>query len=128
MKLNQRTANIFEGVGLIIILLSFFFQMVETGIENDIREQENYQIHKKLDYLWAISTHEYSKKHPEAKVNFAIDFKSYLDDYTIYDQDRKNLTNWQKLVNYEWFINVRILLYIAGCFLIVIPKFSRIKD
>lgn len=128
MKFNQRKANIIEGFGLFFLLLSFFFQMVETGMENDIRKHENYLIHKKLDYLWAISSYDYSKKYPEEKVNFTIDFKSYFDDYTTYDQDIENLTNWEKLVNYKWFICVRTLLYIIGCFLIVIPKFLKIKE
>ncbi len=128
MKLNQRTANIFEGVGLIILLLSFFFQMVETRIENDIREHENYQIHKKLDYLWAISSHDYSKKYPDAKVHFAINFKSFMNDYKIYDQDRQELSYWQKILNYEWFTIIRNWLFIFGSIFLIFPKFMKIKE
>jgi hypothetical protein len=128
MKSTQKAATRFEGIGLILILLSFFIQMIETGIEADIREAENYHINKKLDYLWAISSHDYANNHPETDVHFTLNFKSHFEDYKIYSEDKKEINNWQKLVKYEWFTNTRLLLFIFGSILLIIPKFVNIID
>lgn len=127
MTIAKRKTNWLEGFGLIFILFSFFVQMVETGIENDIIELQNYQIHKKLDYIWSITSHDYSQKYPEQGEHFVINFKSSLDDYKIYSQDYKELNDWQKLVKYGWFTNTRLALFIIGSIMLIIPKFLPSK-
>ena len=128
MAISNRNANLLEGIGLLLILLSFMIQMVETGIESDIREQENYYIHKKLDHIWAITSHDYAQKYPESGVHSAINFKYYFDDYKIYSQDQEELTEWEKLVKYNWFTNIRLICFILGSFLLILPKFIKTKD
>jgi|LakMenEpi03Aug12_release.lakeMendotaPanAssembly.Ray.scaffolds.fasta_scaffold309796_2 hypothetical protein len=123
MVVTQKKLSKLEGIGLILILLSFFVQMVEVGIESDIREHENYQIHKKLDHIWAVASHDYALKHGIQESQFSIDFQYYLKDYEIYSENKQDLDSWQKLVKYDWFINVRLVLFVIGSALLLIVKF-----
>ena len=128
MKITRLKANKFEGIGLILILLSFFVQMIETDIENDIKEQENFNIQNKIDYLWTVMSDDYSNRYPEHEVHMAIDFKYFVDDYKIYTQNQQQLSGWKKLVKHNWFTNTRLSLFILGSIILIIPKFLNIKE
>ncbi len=126
--MSKRTGNLLEGIGLIFILFSFFVQMIETNIETDTRELANYQIHKKLDHIWQIVSTDYAKRYPEQDVRITIDFKHFVNEYKIYSEDKEELSNWEKLVKYKWFTNIRLSLFILGSLLLIIPKFIKTKD
>jgi hypothetical protein len=122
--MRLKKTNVIEGLGLSLILLSFFVQMIETDIESDILEYRNYQIHKKLDYIWSVVSTDYAKKYPETGVYKGINFQSFCNDYKIYSEDKEDISIWEELVKYEWFIYVRLTLFILGSILVIIPKFS----
>lgn len=123
-----KKVNTLEGFGLILILLSFFIQIVETDIESDIRDQENYLIHKKLDYIWEITSNDFGNRYPEQAVHSSINFKAYVDSYKIYSQDKLELNQWEELVKYKWFTNIRLFVFVIGSLMLIIPKFIQIKN
>jgi len=127
MTFAKKRSDILDGIGLVLILFSFFVQMTEIGIESDIRQQENYHIHRKLDYIWTVVSHDYAKKYPEQGVYFAMDFKHYHNDYKIYSEDKRDLSKWEELVKYKSFTNIRLFLFIIGSVMLIVPKFYSTK-
>ncbi|HXD94355.1 MAG TPA: hypothetical protein VNX01_14210 [Bacteroidia bacterium] len=43
-----------EGTGLILLLISFGWQVFQQDISDLAKEQQDCQIHEKLDHLWFI--------------------------------------------------------------------------
>jgi len=76
-KLERKTLNRIEGIGLFFILISFFMQLVQNDLESSKRESQNYHLNKKLDYIWTIAEKQYSENHPDDGVSMAINLKSY---------------------------------------------------
>ncbi len=101
--------------------------MIETNVENDIKEQEHYHIHKCLDYLWAVVADDYANKHPKEGISTLIEFKNYFRNYKIYSEDYNDLNNWVNIVHSKWITLTRIILFITGSILLIIPKFTKEK-
>lgn len=121
-SINKRfTNNRIEGIGLIIILFSFFIQIVEEDLSNQKHEAEIYNIHKKLDAIWHVYSKDFSSRNPEYGVSSTIDFKHYDKDWKIYSENRKEIKVWNDLVDESG--KYKMILFIIGSILIVIPKF-----
>lgn len=56
--------NKFEGIGLILVLFSFFIQIAEEEFTNQKQESEYYNIHKKLDAIWHVYSKDFSTRKP----------------------------------------------------------------
>ena len=122
--MTESKVNIIEGVGLLLILLSFFIQLIESDIESEVREAQFYQTQIKLDRLWIIVSKEYSEKHPDLNVHSAIDFESINKDWKYYSQDKEYLESWKKSVYFGQISKMRIWIFVIGSILLLTPKFS----
>lgn len=120
---KKLTNNRIEGIGLVLILFSVFIQIAEEDFNNQKQEAENYNIHKKLDAIWHVYSKDFSSRNPEYEVSSAINFKHYVDDWKIYSENRKEIKVWSDLV--ETSGKYKMLLFILGSILIVIPKFRE---
>jgi hypothetical protein len=100
MKIKKKTLNIIEGIGLILILGSFFIQLLENDSANFKQEMRYYRLNSKMDYLWTIVSKDYSEKHPQDDITFSIDFKSYLDNWKIYSEEKKEVEKFKKKLNF----------------------------
>ena len=126
--LKRKTAlNRIEGIGLILILSSFLIQIIETDIDNEAREYENYKIQNKLDILWRVTSKEYADNHPEDRAHFSVDFKHYVDNWKIYSEELEYSEKWKNDVGFNLFSNCRIWLFIFGSIIVIIPKFIKEK-
>lgn len=120
---KKLTNNRIEGIGLVLVLFSVFIQIAEEDFNNQKQEAENYNIHKKLDAIWHVYSKDFSSRNPEYEVSSAINFKHYVDDWKIYSENRKEIKVWSDLV--ETSGKYKMLLFILGSILIVIPKFRE---
>lgn len=118
---KKLTNNRIEGIGLILVLFSVFIQIAEEDFNNQKHEAENYNVHKKLDAIWHVYSKDFSSRNPEYGVSSAINFKHYDEDWKIYSENRKEIKVWADLV--ETSGKYKMVLFILGSFLIVIPKF-----
>lgn len=115
--------NKIEGIGLILVLFSFFIQIAEEEFKNQKQESEYYNIHKKLDAIWHVYSKDFSTRNPEYDVSSAINFKHYDENWKIYSQNREEIKVWDNLV--ETAGKYKMILFIIGSIFIVIPKFRK---
>ncbi|MGN7787752.1 hypothetical protein ACTJIJ_24675 [Niabella sp. 22666] len=125
--MTDRKANILEGIGLLLILFSFFIQLIEMNIEGEVREAQFAQTQLKLDQLWTVVSDDYSEKRPEHGVSKAIDLKAIEKGWKYYSQEKEELSEWEKSVLYGAISKWRIWVFILGSVLILIPKFTKRK-
>jgi hypothetical protein len=125
--MTKKKQNLIEGLGLLLILLSFLIQLIETDIESEIREAQFYQTQKKLDNIWILTSKDYSEKHPELNVHSGINFEGIVKNWSHYSEDKKYLDNWKDSVYFKGISNSRIWIFIIGSILILIPKFTKQK-
>lgn len=124
MKLSKTTIfERVEGFGLFLILLSFFIQLTENNIEEDIREAQHNQTQTKLDKIW-FQINTISSNLIETKPNFSASSKS---EWKYYPEDKSYLDNWKTSVFYETISYYRIWIFVFGSMLIIIPKFVKLK-
>jgi len=124
--LKQYNLNILEGLGLIIVLLSTFVQIFNTSISNDKQEYDYAKIHRKLDDLWKVNSHQYAENHPNDSVFFAINFPYLVDDWKIYSQEHEESLYLDNAINYHE--TIRIVFFIIGSILLLLPKFIKPND
>ncbi len=125
IKANKKTLNKIEGIGLILILLSFFTQLIQNDLEGSLQESQYYHLNKKLDYIWTIVEKQYSENHPEEGVSMAINFKAYDEDWKIYSEQIKELKPWEESISI--FSKISIWIFVFGTLLLIIPKFMEEK-
>jgi hypothetical protein len=128
MTISKTTANILEGIGLLLVLGSFLIQLLESEIEANLKEAQHYETQAKLDALWSILVKEYSTAHPEIGVQMAIDFKVMDKNWKYYSQNRQELQQWKKGVLAHPTSAARILIFILGSLLLIFPKFVKIHE
>ena len=126
MKIKNKTLNIIEGIGLILILSSFFIQLLENDSANFKQEMRYYRLNTKMDHLWTIVSKDYSEKHPQDDITFSIDFKSYLDNWKIYSEEKKEIEKFEKEI--EFYACIRNIAFILGSIMLIIPKFIDEKN
>ena len=119
--------SIIEGWGLILILASFLWQLIETEAQNIRQEGQNYEVHKKLDALWDLHYYEYV--HSPLNKNQSViwsDFESTFDEWKIYSETKKEYEELE--TELTWFAGIRIFLFVLGSILLIIPKFTFKKN
>jgi len=125
MKAKRSTLNKLEGIGLLLILLSFFLQLFQNDLQSSLNDTQYYQLHDKLDTLWRIIQNDYSQNHPEAGVSGTINFEEYSNNWKIYSEEIKELKTWEQSIIF--FSKINIILFIIGSVFLIIPKFIEEK-
>lgn len=125
MTASKKTLNRVEGLGLILILISFFMQLMQNDLEGSKHESEYYHLNEKLDNMWTIIEKQYSENHPDEGVSMAINFKFYDENWKIYSEQRKEMESWEDAINI--FSKISIVIFITGTIISIIPKFIEEK-
>ncbi|OYX84387.1 MAG: hypothetical protein B7Y83_08370 [Flavobacteriales bacterium 32-34-25] len=125
MKSKRSTLNKLEGIGLLLILLSFFLQLFQNDLQSSLNDTQYYQLHDKLDTLWRIIQNDYSQNHPESGVSGTINFEEYSNNWKIYSEEIKELKTWEKSIIF--FSKINIILFVIGSVFLIIPKFIEEK-
>lgn len=116
-----------EGWGLILILASFLWQIIETDLQNMSQEVEYYKIHQKLDALWMLQSNEYANSPlNKSQVMNAIDFEYIFKNWKYYGADKKEYEPLNSQL--KWAAIVRILIFVIGSGLLIVPKFVKQND
>jgi len=118
--------NKLEAWGLLLILFSFGWQILEEHIAVLSSQTDKYQLHVKLDLIWLLIVDEYYQNQSD---------KAYPRSVSDIDSLNKNWKYWSELieekerVTYQSkvFSGIRIILYLAGSILILVPKFREPK-
>lgn len=121
MKLSTVWLNRVEGIGLVLILFSFFVQIFQNNSEESFRESQNYHINKKLDHIWALIENKYAEEHPEKKLKPLIELKSLDHDWELYSNQAKEMKTWEDKI--EFFADISTWIFVLGTILAILPKF-----
>lgn len=121
MKLSASWLNRVEGIGLVLILFSFFVQIFQNNSEESFRESQNYHINKKLDHIWALIENKYAEEHPEKKLKPLIRLKSLDHDWELYSRQAKEMKAWEDQI--EFFADISTWIFVLGTILAILPKF-----
>lgn len=121
MKLSAVWLGRVEGIGLVLILLSFFVQIFQNDSEESFRNSQNYHINKKLDHIWALIENKYAEEHPEKKLKPLIRLKSLDHDWELYSKQAKEMENWEDQINF--FADISTWIFVIGTILAILPKF-----
>lgn len=125
--MTERRSNLIESIGLILILLSFSVQLVETDIENEVREAQFYQTQNKLDRMWDLIGDEYSLDHSKSSNTRYLEFQEINKNWKYYSQDKEYLDDWKKSVWFDNISKLRIWIFILGSLFLIFPKLVRKK-
>lgn len=125
MKAKRSTLNKLEGIGLLLILISFFLQLVQNDLQSALNKSQYYHLHNKLDTIWQIIQNDYSQNHPEARVSGTINFETYSKNWKIYSEQIKELKSLEDSNNI--FSKLNIIIFVFGSVLLIIPKFIEEK-
>jgi len=126
MKLSAVGLNRLEGIGLILILFSFFIQIFQNNSEESFRESQNYHLNKKLDHLWVFIKKEYADGHLKKKDSLMLNSKSTNDDWEAYSSQAKELKTWEGKI--EFFADISTWIFVLGTILVILPKFIPEKS
>lgn len=127
MAINQRTANMLEGIGLVLILITFLIQLLENGVDQEVRENANLEVQTKLDALWTVVSTDYAEKHPKDSVYKGIVLKNVDAGWKYYEQNRQKISSWKAAVHADITTTIRITLFLLGSIFLIIPKFAKVK-
>ena len=122
IKTSRTWLNRIEGIGLILILFSFFVQSFQSDSESSFRESQNYHLNKKLDHIWRMIEKEYEENHSKS----AINLKSLDKDWEFYSRQVKELENWEGKINL--FSQIGTWIFVLGTILVIAPKFMEEKE
>lgn len=125
MKAKKGTLNKIEGVGLLFVLVSFFFQLFQNNLQSNLNESQYYRLHEKLDTMWHVVQNDYSKNHPETGVSGVINFKVLSSNWKIYSEQIQELKSWEDGI--DFFSKLSIAIFVLGSLLLIIPKFIEEK-
>ncbi len=118
MKLSRVWLNRIEGIGLILILFSFFVQSFQSDSESSFRESQNYHLNKKLDHIWTLIGKEYTLNHSE---RITVDLQSYNKDWEFYSKQVKELESWEGKI--ALFSQIGTWIFVLGTIMVIAPKF-----
>ncbi|MCA0363035.1 MAG: hypothetical protein LCH67_03270 [Bacteroidetes bacterium] len=125
--MTERKNNIIESIGLLLILLSFLIQLIETDIESEIREAQFYQTQVKLDRVWDLLGKEYSIDNNKTSNSRYIEFQEINKHWKYYSQDKEYLDEWKKSVLFDFISKIRIWIFVLGSLILIIPKWIKRK-
>ncbi len=126
MKLSAVGLNRLEGIGLILILFSFFIQIFQNNSEESFRESQNYHLNKKLDHLWVFIKKEYADGHLKERDSLMLHSKSTNDDWEAYSSQAEELKTWEGQI--EFFADISTWIFVLGTILVILPKFIPEKS
>jgi hypothetical protein len=116
MKLSKVWLNRIEGIGLVLILFSFFVQSFQNDSESSFRESQNYHLNKKLDHIWILIGKQSSE---------TVNLKSVHKDWEFYSKQSKELETWENKI--ELFEQFGTWIFVLGTVLVIAPKFLNEK-
>jgi len=125
--MTERKSNIIESIGLLLILLSFLIQLIETDIESEIRDAQFYQTQVKLDRIWDLLGKEYSIDNSKTSNSRYLEFQDINKQWKYYSQDKEYLDEWKKSVLFDFISKIRIWIFIIGSIILIIPKWIKRK-
>ena len=129
MKLTTVWLNRVEGIGLILILFSFFVQIFQNNSEESFRNSQNYHLNKKLDHIWALIEKQYSedeKSREEQTFSPVTRLKTVDDDWEVYSKQVKELEVWESQI--AFFADISTWIFVLGTILVILPKFIPEKN
>jgi len=123
MKISNRKL---EGYGLILILVSFGWQLLEINLTDLSNEVDKYQLHEKIDDLYMIIADAYSNSEfNSSQVRSSVNFESINKNWKYWKGlkiEKENLIGQLK-----WTFYLKSLIFILGSVLLIIPKFRPIN-
>lgn len=122
IKTSKTWLNRIEGIGLVLILFSFFVQSFQNDSESSFRESQNYHLNKKLDHIWTLIGKEYGADHSKSEVNL----KSLDKDWEFYSRQVKEMETWEGKI--ELFSQIGTWIFVLGTILVIAPKFMEEKE
>jgi hypothetical protein len=120
--MTDRKFNKIESVVLLLILLSFLIQLVESDIETEIKDAQFYQTQVKLDKIWNLLGKEYSIDNNKTSNSRYNEFQEINNDWKYYTQDKEYLDEWKKSVLFDFICKMRIWLFVIGSVILIILK------
>jgi hypothetical protein len=120
--MTDRKFNKIESVGLLLILLSFLIQLLESDIETEIKDAQFYQTQVKLDKIWNLLGKEYSIDNNKTSNSRYNEFQEINNDWKYYTQDKEYLDEWKKSVLFDFICKMRIWLFVIGSVILIILK------
>ncbi|MBD78616.1 MAG: hypothetical protein CL840_06840 [Crocinitomicaceae bacterium] len=111
-----------EGWGLVLLLISFGWQMLDTELANSTRSAENYQFYKKFDAIYMLLSDMYSNSdYNDTPIRSSANFKHINGSWKIWSQMEAEKSNlkWQS----EIVSVIRAVIFITGSILIIATKF-----
>ncbi len=118
MKLTTSWLNRVEGIGLVLILFSFFVQIFQNNSEESFRASQNYHINKKLDHIWIwIENRDKGVKPPSSVTKL----KLFDHDWELYSKQAKEMKIWESKI--ELFADISTWIFVIGTILVILPKF-----
>ncbi|MFA5906989.1 MAG: hypothetical protein WC836_23885 [Desulfobacula sp.] len=114
--------NKIEGIGLILVLFAFGWQLLENDLANLANDVDLYQTHKKIDAIWFVLSDSYT--HSPTKNTAAVSIAEYdtLNNSWQGWEDmkkEKNSVSSKKII----ILMVRSVIYLLGSILIIYSKF-----
>lgn len=113
-----------EGFGLILLLLSFGWQMLEQDLSNLSSEVDKYQTHEKLDHLYNLIADMYSTSESNrSETNVMANFPYIVKDWKYWDDINKQKESILRQTKTSTIF--RSLMYLIGSVLIIVSKFKK---
>ncbi len=115
-------SNLLEAIGLLLLLVSFGWQCLESHSESVIMEGYVYELNEKLNYV-LMSEYNEAIKDSERYQGNAMTWMNY-DDLS------KNVTDWQQVQESmgtlkrqkQMFFYIRACLFVLGSIFVIISK------
>lgn len=124
MNLSNRRL---EGYGLILVLISFGWQLLEINLTDLSNEVDKYQLHEKVDDLYMIIADAYSNSELNtSQVRNSVDFESINKNWKYWNGlkvEKESLVEQLK-----WTFYLKSLIFIVGSILLIVPKFRLVKE
>ena len=117
----QKRIKLFELIGLIIILSSFFMQTFillpsQTTTTGSIR----YKIEKKIDTIYNIIRSNFQKLNPDIKEPFFLANPKLFSDYDYADQDTEIVGTYRQTNVLKYLVAI---FFIVGSFFMITAKY-----
>lgn len=114
--------NKIEGLGLILVLFAFGWQLLENDLANLANDVELYQTHKKIDAIWLVLSDSYT--HSPTKNTAAVSMAGY-DTLNDSWQDWEEMKKEKDSVSAQKIriLMIRSVIYLLGSILIIYSKF-----
>ena len=116
--------NRFEAFGLLLLLISFGWQMFEQETTIIIQDTNLYQTHEKLDKIWGVLIDDYSHKYADkVKTHVSTNFEHNVDTWKYWGEMKKEKESVNKQFEFAW--QTRMVLYFLGSLMILLSKFLK---